>query len=132
MFLNNASQSNPSTVFLVTPRALDEQLNRASQAFVDHTVKVVKRLGAAVLYWRCGVSRNCECDRVPVSVSISFRRAYYYLNVMLLSRPRVLLVCSNARKRSTGTSFLRVLFSNVAFCRVYRLEFRYLHCNGKK
>ena len=39
LFLNNGSQSNPSAVVLLTPGAMNEQLNRACQAFVDHTVK---------------------------------------------------------------------------------------------
>lgn len=39
LFLNNASQSNPPVVCLLTPGAMEEQLNRACQAFVDHTVK---------------------------------------------------------------------------------------------
>lgn len=40
LFLNNGSQSNPTAVVLLSPEALDAQLNRACQAFVDHTVKV--------------------------------------------------------------------------------------------
>jgi len=40
MFLNNGSQSNPTVVVLLSPDMLDEQLNRACQAFVDYTVKV--------------------------------------------------------------------------------------------
>lgn len=40
LFLNNGSQSNPTVVVLLSPEMLDEQLNRACQAFVDHTVKV--------------------------------------------------------------------------------------------
>eukprot|EP00752_Nemacystus_decipiens_P007824 g6989.t1 len=39
LFLNNGSQSNPTAVVLLSPETLDEQLNRACQAFVDHTVK---------------------------------------------------------------------------------------------
>ncbi|CAM9718290.1 unnamed protein product, partial [Ectocarpus fasciculatus] len=39
LFLNNASQSNPTLVVLLSPENVDEQLNRACQAFVDHTVK---------------------------------------------------------------------------------------------
>lgn len=43
LFLNNGSQSNPTVVVLLSPDMLDEQLNRACQAFVDHTVKVTPR-----------------------------------------------------------------------------------------
>ncbi|CAM9260235.1 unnamed protein product [Hapterophycus canaliculatus] len=39
LFLNNGSQSNPDSVVLLSPEMLDEQLNRACQAFVNHTVK---------------------------------------------------------------------------------------------
>lgn len=39
LFLNNGSQSNPSVVVLLSPETVDEQLNRACQLFVDHTVK---------------------------------------------------------------------------------------------
>lgn len=41
LFLNNGSQSNPTVVVLLSPEMLEEQLNRACQAFVDHTVKVM-------------------------------------------------------------------------------------------
>lgn len=40
LFLNNASESNPPVVVLLTPGMVDEQLNRACQVFVDHTIKV--------------------------------------------------------------------------------------------
>lgn len=40
LFLNNGSQSNPNSVVLLSPEMLDEQLNRACQAFVNYTVKV--------------------------------------------------------------------------------------------
>lgn len=40
LFLNNGSQSNPDTVVLLSPGMLDEQLNRACQSFVNHTIKV--------------------------------------------------------------------------------------------
>lgn len=40
LFLNNGSQSNPTVVVLLSPEMLDEQLNQACKAFVDHTVKV--------------------------------------------------------------------------------------------
>ena len=40
MFLNNASESNSPVVVLLSPEMIDEQLNRACQAFVEHTFKV--------------------------------------------------------------------------------------------
>lgn len=39
LFLNNGSQSNPPVVVLLTPSTMNEQLNSACKAFVDHTVK---------------------------------------------------------------------------------------------
>lgn len=48
LFLNNGSQSNPTAVVLLSPEILDEQLNRACQAFVDHTVKVKKQQQTSV------------------------------------------------------------------------------------
>ncbi|CAN0079411.1 unnamed protein product [Pylaiella littoralis] len=39
LFLNNGSQSNPTVVVLLSPEMLNEQLDRACQAFVDYTVK---------------------------------------------------------------------------------------------
>ncbi|CAM9874990.1 unnamed protein product [Ascophyllum nodosum] len=39
MFLNNASESNSPVVVLLSPEMIDEQLNRACQAFVEHTFK---------------------------------------------------------------------------------------------
>lgn len=59
LFLNNGSVSNPPVVVLLSPGMVDEQLNRACQAFVDHTVQVStwQRCGrlimsrAQVLWW---------------------------------------------------------------------------------
>lgn len=50
LFLNNGSQSNPTAVVLLSPEMLDEQLNRACQAFVDHTVKVKTQCRLRILY----------------------------------------------------------------------------------
>lgn len=53
LFLNNGSQSNPSVVVLLTPGAINEQLNRACQAFVDHTVKASLIPSGAQFFFFC-------------------------------------------------------------------------------
>lgn len=58
LFLNNGSQSNPTAVVLLSPEMLGEQLNRACQAFVDHTVKV--KAATVEEFVPCGIEcRSC-------------------------------------------------------------------------
>lgn len=61
LFLNNGSQSNPPVVVLLTPGTINEQLNRACQAFVDHTVKVrtVRRRCSVGVVLLCGTIGKC-------------------------------------------------------------------------
>lgn len=53
LFLNNGSQSNPPVVMLLTPSTMNEQLNSACKAFVDHTVKAspITTTAASVLFF---------------------------------------------------------------------------------
>lgn len=66
LFLNNGSQSNPPVVVLLTPSTMNEQLNSACKAFVDHTVKASRITTTAA-------SVGCFCVVVVIRIHIRWQ-----------------------------------------------------------